>query len=374
VTTFARTDTSILGRWWWTVDRWTLAAISLLIAFGVLLIMAASPSVAERIGLDPFHFVRRQFVFLPLVLALLFCVSMLSHRAVRRVAIIVFLATLALLAATLGLGEEIKGARRWIGLFGYSIQPSEFVKPAFTVVTAWLLSLQRSDESFPGKYIAAGLLAIILVLLLQQPDIGMAVMVSGVWFLQFVLAGISLWWLAPLAGLMLAGLTLAYFTFPHVTSRIDRFIDPASSDNYQVMKAQEAFMNGGLWGRGPGEGTVKEALPDAHADFILAVAGEEFGLLVCLVVVALYAFVVLRGLARLLNEDNPFTLLAVAGLLAQFGGQALINMASTLHLMPTKGTTLPFLSYGGSSMVAIAFTLGMVLALTRRRVSPGDLP
>jgi cell division protein FtsW len=374
MTSFARTDTSLLGRWWWTVDRWTLAAISLLIAFGILLVMAASPSVAERIGLDPFHFVRRQFVFLPLVLTLILSVSMLSPRAVRRTAIIVFLATLVLLAATLGLGEEIKGAQRWIGLFGYSFQPSEFIKPAFAVVTAWLLSLQRSDESFPGKAIATALLVVVLALLLLQPDIGMAVMVTGVWFLQFILAGLSLWWIAPLAGLMVAGLVLSYFTFPHVADRIDRFIDPASSDNYQVMKAQEAFLNGGLWGRGPGEGTVKEALPDAHADFVLAVAGEEFGVLVCLVVVALYAFVVLRGLARLLDEDNPFVLLAVAGLLAQFGGQALINMASTLHLMPTKGTTLPFLSYGGSSMVAVAFTLGMVLALTRRRVSPGGLP
>jgi len=210
-------------------------------------------------------------------------------------------------------------------------------------------------------------------MLVKQPDLGMAVVVAVVWFAQFFMAGLRLYWVAigTLAGL--GGGVGAYFWLPHVTSRINRFLDPAAGDSYQVNRSIEAFANGGLWGRGPGEGTVKDVLPDAHADFVFAVAGEEFGLVVCVLIVAIFAFIVLRGFSRLLQEGNLFVLLSATGLLIQFGLQAVINMASSLHLIPTKGMTLPFLSYGGSSMLALALGMGMMLALTRRRLGGSEL-
>jgi len=368
---FARTDQSVVAQWWWTVDRWTLFAVFALVAFGSLMVMAASPAVAERIGADSLHFVRRYFAVMPLALLTMFAVSMQSPRGIRRIAAIGFIVSLALLAYTFIGGVEIKGARRWIELPGLSLQPSEFVKPTFAVIAAWLFAQDRLNPGFPGQWIAIGLYVLVVGLLLKQPDLGMAVVVSAVWFTQFFLAGLRLYWVA--AGLMTgaAGLVGAYLTLPHVASRIDRFLDPASGDSYQVERSMEAFSNGGLWGRGPGEGTVKEYLPDAHADFVFAVAGEELGLLVCLAVVAVFAFIVLRGFARLLQEGNLFVVLAATGLLVQFGLQAVINMASALHLMPTKGMTLPFISYGGSSMLALGLGMGMALALTRRRYGGG---
>jgi cell division protein FtsW len=362
-----RTDTSVIGRWWWTVDRWTMAALAALVAIGALLIMAASPAVAERIGADHFHFVRRQFVFLPPALLVIFGVSLLSPRNVRRLACLGFLGAVVLMALTLVAGQEIKGATRWISLAGISIQPSEFVKPCFAVVAAWMFSEQRLSETFPGNAVAVGLYLLVAALLLLQPDVGMTLVVSSVWFVEFFLAGLPVLWV--LIGMIggLAGLVGAYFTFSHVASRIDRFLDPAAGDTYQVTTALQAFHYGGFFGRGPGEGRVKAVLPDAHTDFIMAVAGEEFGLILCLVVVGLFAFIVLRGFARMLTEENLFILLATSGLLVQFGLQAIINMASTLHLMPTKGMTLPFISYGGSSMLALALGMGMVLAMTRKR-------
>ncbi|MDR3435790.1 putative peptidoglycan glycosyltransferase FtsW [Telmatospirillum sp.] len=362
-----RTDTSVIGRWWWTVDRWTMAAVAALVAVGALLIMAASPAVAERIGADHFHFVRRQFIFLPPALLVIFAVSLLSPKNVRRLACLGFLGALVLMAATLFSGQEIKGATRWVSLAGISIQPSEFVKPTFAVVSAWMFAEQRLSESFPGNMISLVLYLLVACLLLLQPDVGMTLVVSAVWFVEFFLAGLPIVWV--LIGMVggLAGLVGAYFTFSHVASRIDRFLDPSAGDSYQVTTALQAFRFGGFFGRGPGEGRVKAVLPDAHTDFIMAVAGEEFGLILCLLVVGIFAFIVLRGFSRMLIEENLFILLATSGLLVQFGLQAIINMASTLHLMPTKGMTLPFISYGGSSMLALALGMGMVLALTRKR-------
>ena len=364
---FARIDQSPVARWWWTVDRWTLAALAILIGFGALLAMAASPAVAERIGYDSMHFVRRQLALFPVAVALMFVISLQTPRTIRRIALAGFILFTLLVLATFFVGAEIKGARRWISLPGLSLQPSEFVKPCFAVVTAWLLAEGRQRPGFPGQLIAAGLFVLVVALLIRQPDLGMAVVISAVWFAQVFLVGLRLYWVAAgLAGGGL-GLGLAYLLLPHVTSRIDRFLDPASGDSYQVDRSIEAFMNGGLWGRGPGEGTVKEWLPDAHADFVFAVAGEELGLIACLVIVMLFAFIVLRGFSRVFQENNLFVLLAATGLFAQFGLQAVINMASALHLIPTKGMTLPFLSYGGSSLIALGLGMGMALALTRRR-------
>ncbi|MEO0034084.1 MAG: hypothetical protein RLZZ501_107 [Pseudomonadota bacterium] len=365
--TFGRTDTSVLGRWWWTVDRWTIAALMLLIAVGALLTMAASPAVAERIHVESFHFVRRQFIFLAPAVAVMLGVSLLTPRQVRRMAVIGLLVSVAMLVLVPLIGAEVKGARRWLTLAGLSVQPSEFAKPFFAVVVAWMFAGARLDPGFPGRLIACALLGLVAGLLLLQPDVGQTAVLAMIWAVEFFLAGMPL---LLVVGMGLAAPVLAvaaYQMFPHVQARVDRFLDPSGGDGYQVATALHAFRNGGLFGCGPGEGKVKLVLPDAHTDFILAVAGEEFGLALCLVVVALFAFVVLRGLARLIKEDNLFVVLATTGLLVQFGLQACVNMASTLRLMPAKGMTLPFISYGGSSMIALALAMGMVLALTRTR-------
>jgi cell division protein FtsW len=368
---FARIDQSPMARWWWTVDRWSLAALVVLLAFGIVLSLAASPAVAERLGYDGLHFFRHHIAAVPFALGLIFLVSLQAPRNIRRVAVVCFAVSLALLALTFVVGVEIKGARRWIELPGLALQPSEFVKSTFAVVAAWLFAMQKTQPHFPGNLFCTVLFLLILGMLVKQPDIGMAVVVSLVWFAQFYMAGLRIYWvvLGSMAGL--GGLAGAYFWLPHVRLRVEEFLNPASGDSYQVNRSLEAFASGGLWGRGPGEGIVKYHLPDAHADFVYAVAGEEFGLIVCLVVIGLFAFIVLRGFTRLAQEADLFVLLAGTGLFVQFGLQALINMASTLQLIPTKGMTLPFLSYGGSSMLALALAMGMALALTRRRLAGG---
>ena len=370
MSSFGRDDRSVLSVWWWTVDRWTLLALTLLILVGAVLTLAASPAVAERIGLESFHFVRHQLLFMPLALALMIGVSLLSPLGVRRLAAIGFLFGLLLLAVTLIAGTEVKGATRWIALGGLSLQPSEFVKPAFAVVIAWMFSEQCKREGFPGNTVAVALFVLVVGLIALQPDFGMAMAISVVWLMQFFLAGLPLAWVALVLGLGVGTAVLAYALMPHVASRIDRFLDPGAGDSYQIDRSIDAFNHGGLIGVGPGDGVVKEILPDAHTDFIFAVAGEEFGLFLCLFVVGLFGFIVLRGLTRVMAETSLFVLLAVSGILAQFGLQALINMGVTLNLLPAKGTTLPFVSYGGSSLLAVALGMGMVLALTRRR--PGE--
>ena len=365
MTSFSRTDPSILGRWWWTLDRWALLVLTLLFAVGAILTVAASPGAAARIGLEPFYFVRHQFAFMVPALLILLAISMLSPRGIRRIAVLVLGTGIILVAATNFYGIEIKGASRWISLGGFTFQPSEFVKPCFAVVAAWMFAEYRQSENFPGHAIASVLLLVVVALLLLQPDFGMAVTVAAVWFVQFFLAGLSLWWVGLSLAATLGLVTAAYSIFPHVAKRIDLFIDPLSGDSYQVTTSLKAFQQGGLLGKGPGEGVVKGYLPDAHTDFIFAVAAEEFGMLATLTIVGLFSFIVLRGLTRVVREADLFVLLAVAGLLTQFGLQALINMGVTVQLLPAKGMTLPFVSYGGSSLIASALGMGMVLALTR---------
>ncbi len=367
---FARTDTSQLGRWWWTVDRWTLVALLALMGFGAILILAASPAAGQRLDLDAFYLAQRQLVILPVAALLVFGLSLASPRTIRRIAVIGMAVSIVLLGLTDLVAIKINGASRWLSIFGFSLQPSEFAKPFFAVTAAWLFAAEKKEEGIPGGRLATLLWLLLVALLLMQPDVGQSFLITAIWGAQVFLAGLPLIWVALLALAPIGGLAVAYFTLPHVRSRIDGFLDPAAGSQYQVERSIEAFMNGGFFGRGPGEGTVKAQLPDSHSDFIFAVAGEELGLIACLIIVALFAFVVLRGLVRLLRETNLFVVLAVSGLLVQFGLQALINMASSLHLMPTKGMTLPLISYGGSSLMAIACTLGMVLALTRRRVGP----
>ena len=362
----SRTDKSVVGRWWWTVDRWMLLALAMLIGVGCILALAASPAVAYRLNFDQFHFVERQIVFVALALGLMFSVSLLSPIWVRRAAALIFVASLVLTVLTLVFGPEVHGARRWLYLGGLSLQPSEFLKPSFAILTAWMFSEARQSADFPGERISIVVFAIAIIALLMQPDVGMALVVAAVWFAQYFVAGLSVVLVALLVFLGLAGGVAMYALFPHVRIRIDRFFDPGAG-NYQIDQAMDAFALGGLFGRGPGQGAVKSRLPDAHTDFVFAVAGEEFGLLVCLFIVGLFAFVVLRGFARLMAEENLFVMLAASGLLTQFGLQAVINMGVNLSLLPTKGMTLPFISYGGSSMLALGLGMGMLLALTRQR-------
>ena len=374
MTTFARTDRSVLGRWWWTVDRWTLSALVALLLAGVVLVMAASPPVADRIGADGFHFVRRHAMSLVPAVAAMFAISLLGPRSVRRLASALLLVSIVLLAITPLVGPEIKGARRWISLGVVSLQASEFVKPALAVVAAWLLAEARRDPGFPGVRLSAALAAAVAALLVWQPDFGMAATVATVWAGQVFLAGLPLVYVVGLGVLAAAGLAAGYSFMPHVRDRIDRFLDPASGDSYQADTAIRAFESGGLLGRGPGEGVVKEVLPDAHSDFIFAVAGEEFGLLACLLLLAFFAFVALRGFYRVARERDLFVMLAVAGLLIQFTVQTVVNMGVSLRLLPSTGMTLPFVSYGGSSLLGMSIGMGMVLALTRYRSERGRAP
>jgi cell division protein FtsW len=369
--TLSRADTSVLGRWWWTVDRWTLLAIASLIGCGYVMMLAASPAVAERIGQARDLFILKQVFFLALAGLIVVAVSLLSPRGVRRVALAGGVVALALTALTLVAGVQIKGAQRWIALPGISLQPSEFLKPCFAVIAAWLIAEGKRGHLPFGTLIAGAAFGLIALLLKSQPDIGMLAVITGVFVIQLFVAGMNVVIFGGLIGLIAAAAVGAYMIFPHVQSRVERFLNPAAGDHYQITRSLEAFGAGGLLGRGPGEGHIKDVLPDAHADFVFAVAGEEFGMLVCLVIIGVFAFVVLRGLLRLLGEGEMYVLLAATGLIASFGLQAFVNMASTLHLIPTKGMTLPFISYGGSSAIAVAFEMGLLLALTRRR-SPGE--
>jgi cell division protein FtsW len=373
--TLSRADNSVLGRWWWTVDRWTLGAIGMLIGFGYIMMLAASPAVAERIGSSRDLFILKQIFFLAAAGAIVVAVSLMSPRSIRRLAIAGCIIALILTAATMVVGVEIKGARRWISLPGMSVQPSEFLKPCFAIVAAWLLNEGRRTPRFPGRSLAIGIFLVIALLLKSQPDVGMLAVITAVFFAQLYIAGLNLFMVGiGMLGFGGAGVA-AYLFFPHVQKRVENFLHPGNGigADYQPRTALEAFGNGGLLGRGPGEGRVKDVLPDAHADFVFAVAGEEFGMILCLVIIAVFAFIVLRGLLRLVQEQDMFIVLACTGLVTGFGLQAFVNMASSLQLIPTKGMTLPLISYGGSSALAVALGMGMLLALTRRR-HHGDVP
>ncbi len=364
---FSRTDKSIFGEWWWTVDRGMLSAFLVLIVFGVVLVATASPPVAERIGLGSFYFLKRHVLLLVPATMMLIGVSMLDRRQIWRLSSLVFAGSIVALILVLATGTEIKGAQRWIRIFGFSLQPSEFTKPAFLIVAAWLMGLQKTKENVRGNLIAAGLYFLVITLFLLQPDLGMTVILTASWAAQIFLAGLPFRWLFAFGAAGIAGLVAVYFSFDHVKSRIDRFIDPSSGDNFQVERSLDAFQNGGLFGTGPGQGSVKLGLPDAHADFIFSVLGEEFGLFFVLILMLILGFILLRGFNRLMDHDDMFTVLAAGGLLTMFGLQAMVHMGSTLNLLPTKGMTLPFISYGGSSALSMGFAMGVVLALTRRQ-------
>jgi cell division protein FtsW len=363
----SREQRNPLSDWWWTVDRLQLAAFLALILGGIILSLAASPPVATRIGLDPFHFFNRHVLFLLPSFIVLIGVSFLSPRQIRRTALIVFFISMALIVATLLFGPEVKGSRRWITLIGINIQASESAKPAFVVMVAWLFAESTRRPEMPATSMALFLLMMLVSLLVLEPDFGQTMLILMVWGALFFIAGMRMIWVLGLAGAAAAGLFGAYLFVPHVAGRIKRFMNPASGDTFQVDTAMEAFGNGGWFGLGPGEGIAKRSLPDSHTDFVFAVAAEEFGIILCLVLLALFAFVVIRALSRAYATEDMFARFAASGLAILFGVQAAINMSVNLQLIPAKGMTLPFISYGGSSMVSLAYGVGMMLALTRQR-------
>jgi cell division protein FtsW len=366
-----RADRSVLSDWWFTVDRLMFFGLLLLMGLGLVLSFAASPPIAAKYDLEPFHFVRRHAALLLPSVVIMFAASTLTPKQIRRASLVIFLVGIALMALILGLGPEIKGAKRWLQIGFISLQPSEFVKPAFIVLTAWLFNEAQKRRDVPGIELAVALYAVFVVLLIMQPDFGQTLLVTLVWGALVYMAGINLIWMAALGLAGMAGVASAYFLAPHVASRIDRFLNPASGDTYQTDRSIDSFLHGGWFGRGPGEGTVKDVLPDSHTDFIYAVAAEEYGLIACLILLALFAFIVLRGLSKASQEPDGFIRHAVAGLVMLFGLQALINMAVNVGLLPAKGMTLPFISYGGSSLLAMALTMGFALGLTRKRPMAG---
>ncbi|MGI8525641.1 MAG: FtsW/RodA/SpoVE family cell cycle protein [Pseudolabrys sp.] len=363
----SRTERTPFGEWWWTVDRLTLAAIGALMLAGIVLSLAASPPVAGRIGLEPFYFVNRHILFVLLSVPVMIGVSFLSPRQIRRLSLIIFAVSLIMVAATPYVGPEIKGARRWLVLFGMNIQPSEFLKPAFVIIVAWLFGESARHPEMPANAIALALLLLVVALLVLQPDFGQTLLIALVWSALFFMAGMRVVWVFGLAVAASAGLMGAYYTVPHVAGRIKRFLNPASGDTFNIDIATESFMRGGWFGQGPGEGTVKRLLPESPTDFVFAVAAEAFGVALCLVLVALFAFIVIRALIRAMRNDDPFTRFAASGLAILVGAQSAINLSVNLHLIPAKGMTLPFISYGGSSMISLAYGVGMLLALTREQ-------
>lgn len=364
----ARPESSIVGDWWQTVDRWSLGALLVLFALGLVLALAASPPLAHRNDLWTYHYVLRHAVFAVLALGIVAAVSMSAVATVRRLGVLLFLVAFAATAALPWLGTDFgKGATRWYSLGFLSLQPSEFLKPGFVLAAAWLIwgSFERFGP--PGRSISGLIALAIAAMLALQPDFGQAVLVLAVWSVMVFVSGAPILTLVLLGGLIGLGGAWAYATSSHFASRINSYLAEEIDPHTQLAYAQSAIREGGLFGVGPAQGSVKWTLPDAHTDFIVAVAAEEFGLLLVLVLVGLYVFIVLRALARLVEERNPFVRLAGTGLAVLIGLQAFVNMAVAIRLLPAKGMTLPFISYGGSSMLAAAITMGALLALTRSR-------
>lgn len=366
----SRNDRTAVGRWFWTIDKLLLGLVMLLIGIGILAVAAASPAAAHRYSgagttIGELYYLKRQIFWVLAGVPVMLGVSMLSIGWAKRVAIVLTGVFLLALFAVPFLGFETNGAVRWIQLPGFQFQPSEFLKPVFIVTTAWLLSVRFDDKSMPTMQLSFGMLAVVGLLLVRQPDFGQTALFAAVWLVQASLAGMSVAVVGGTVAVGAAGLATAYAFVPHVTSRIDRFIQ-GTGDTYQIDRALDCFKAGGLFGAGPGEGVMKFKLPEAQTDYIFAVIGEEFGAIACIALAVLYLGIVLRVLLQLLDEEEPFVFLAAAGLATQFGLQAAINMAVNLKLLPSKGMTLPFVSHGGSSFLALSLGMGLLLALTRR--------
>jgi cell division protein FtsW len=366
---FSRADRTRIGQWWWTVDHWLLGATLALIALGVLLCFGSSPAAASRLKIDfPFHFAVRQSIFAVGGIAVLLATSILPPKGVRRTAFFIYLVAIGAMLTLFFLGHAAKGATRWVDIAGFTMQPSEFMKPALIVLVSWMFSEGQKGEGVPGVSIAFGLYIVAVALLLVEPDVGQTVLITIAFGACFWMAGVPMSWVMALGAVALAGLGSTYFLFQHVSTRVnDFFSHDKTLPNLQAYRAAQAIAAGGFFGRGPGEGIMKREVPDMHTDYIYSASAEEYGLWLSLILIALFMFLTLRGLFRAMRLSDPFEQVAAAGLFVLVGMQAFINVAVNLDLMPTKGMTLPFISYGGSSMLAMGLTMGMALALTRRR-------
>ncbi len=365
----SRSDRGALARWWFTIDRALLSSVLLLMAMGVLISMAASPPVAERIGLDSFHFIKSQLFFIFIGIITLLAMSFLDPQNIRRAGFVTFAGAILLMLAALKFGPEIKGAHRWINLGPLNLQPSELAKPGFVIFAAWFLSDHVRRPDMPGPWIAGIGAAVFLGLLVLQPDFGQTALVTLTFGAMLLVFGIPWIVVGGLAALTGAAMAASYVLVPHVASRIDRFLHPTSGDTFQTDTAVDAFNNGGLLGTGPGGGIAKLVLPDAHTDFTFSVVGEEFGFIACVALMVVFFFIIIRVLIRARSEADPFAALAMTGLASMFGLQACINMGVNVALLPAKGMTLPFISYGGSSLMGTALAMGFILALARRRAT-----
>ncbi|MHC0054106.1 putative lipid II flippase FtsW [Actibacterium sp. D379-3] len=363
-----RAGEPILPRWWRTIDKLTMSCILLLFGVGLLLGLAASPPLAARNGLDPFHYVERQAFFGALALGAMFLTSMMSPEMVRRLGVLGFFGAFVALALLPVLGTDFgKGAVRWYSLGFASVQPSEFLKPGFIVLAAWLMAASQEVSGPPGKSFSFAIAIVIVGFLAMQPDFGQAALILFAWGVMYFVAGAPFLLLVGMAALTVLGGTVAYNNSEHFARRIDGFLSPEIDPRTQLGYAANAIREGGFWGVGVGEGQVKQSLPDAHTDFIIAVAAEEYGLILVWAIIGLYAVIVVRSLFRLMKERDPFTRLAGTGLACVFGVQAMINMGVAVRLLPAKGMTLPFVSYGGSSLIAGGVMVGALLAFTRSR-------
>jgi len=358
----------ILPRWWRTIDKWSIAAILLLFGIGLLLGLAASPPLAERNGTEPFHYVGRQLVFGAIAFTVMFVTTMMRPNLVRRLGVIGFFLAFGALILLPVLGTDFgKGAVRWYSLGIAALQPSEFLKPVYVIIVAWLMAASQEIGGPPGRAMSLVLTVVIVGFLAMQPDFGQAALILFGWGVMYFVAGASYILIVAAAGAVVLGGVFAYQNSEHFARRIDGFLSPEVDPRTQLGYAIDAIREGGYFGVGVGEGVVKWSLPDAHTDFIIAVAAEEYGLVLVLLIIGLYALVVVRSFFRLIRERDPFTRLAGTGLVAMFGVQALINLGVAVRLLPAKGMTLPFVSYGGSSLVATGIAVGMLLAFTRTR-------
>ncbi len=363
-----RTNRFVVLEWWRSIDRVTLGLFVALLIFGLILSMAASPAAANRLGYDsPFFFLKRQTLFVLMGFGGAIFVSMLPSKNARRIGVLALIAAIIVMVVLPEFGIRVKGSTRWIRIGPFSLQPSEFAKPGFVVFAAWMFSVRKRSPEFPGVAILFLVYGVLVFLLIRQPDFGQSFLLTMCFGAVFFFAGLSLRWMSILAGLSVVGGLAAFKFLPHVNDRISRFLNPEGSDTYQTDKALEAIANGGLFGRGPGEGHIKNQLPDAHTDFIFAVAVEEFGFLLSAGLILLLAAFVARSFRNALHLNDYFSQLAVAGLATMIGLQTLINISVNLNIAPPKGMTLPFISYGGSSMMALCFSAGLILAFSRKR-------
>ena len=367
---YGRSDTSSVGRWFWEVDKVLLLLLAVLIGFGLIAVAGASPAAGHRysggsVQFSELHYFYRQIVWIAVGIPVMIGISMMSRERAKRLSLAGASFFFVLLIFVPVLGPEVNGATRWIDIGIGQLQPSEFLKPFFVVALAWLLSLREADKSLPIFPMSALVTGAVAFLLMKQPDFGSTIIFGAVWIAMLALAGVSLRVLGGLAVAGLVGIVLAYFFYDVATTRIDAFLF-GEGDRFQVENAMRTITAGGLFGMGPGAGTRKFGLPEPHTDYIFSVIGEEFGLIACLAIALLYLTIVARVLIKLLDEENTFAILAAAGLAIEFGLQALINMAVNVQIAPSKGMTLPFISYGGSSMLALSIGMGLLLAFTRR--------